>query len=63
MTKNTTIQIEKETKAQLLDERAEYESNYNDTIKRLLGDANTPYVTETETREIVSEMVVLEALE
>jgi septum formation inhibitor-activating ATPase MinD len=62
MTK-TTIEVTNNIKDALREERLETESNYNDTIARLLGEDNTGYVTESEVRRIVSDMVVLEALE
>ena len=62
MTK-TTIQLNESTKQALQDERLPTESNYNETIERLLHGDKTRYVTEAEVREVVSEMVVLEALE
>lgn len=51
----TTIEISTETRDALREERLSHESNYDDTIERLLGRDGTPYVTEGDVREIVRE--------
>jgi len=63
MTGKTTIELTDEQKEMLLNERLSHESNYGQTIERLCGESQTGYVTETEVRDIVTDMVVLEALE
>lgn len=62
MTK-TTIQIPESTKQKLRDARLDHETNYGQTIERLLGDSETKYLTESEAKSIISDMVRLEALE
>jgi hypothetical protein len=62
MTK-TTIELPESTKEKLRQERLDHETNYGQTIERLLDNHEVPYITESEARSIVSEMVVLEALE
>lgn len=63
----TTIQLSEATKEKLRDARLEHETNYGQTIERLLGGGQTPYVTESEAkelaREVVTQRVVPEALE
>jgi hypothetical protein len=59
----TTIEVDKTTKESLRERRLQHESNYNDTIERLLGEGESPYVTEAEAKEIVRDMVLMEALE
>jgi hypothetical protein len=54
MTK-TTIEIPESTKQKLRDERLEHETNYAQTIERLLGESNTEFVTESQVREILHE--------
>lgn len=51
MTK-TTIELTDEQKQMLRDERLPHESNYGDTIERLCGEDNLPYITEEEARSI-----------
>lgn len=58
----TTIEVTEDVKESLREERAPHESNYNETIARLLGQSNTAYITESEAKELVSDMVVMEAL-
>lgn len=62
MTK-TTIEIPESTKEALRDERLPHESNYGETIDRLLNNHEVPYITESEAKSLISDMVVLEALE
>jgi hypothetical protein len=61
----TTIEIPTETRQKLKDARLSHESNYGETIDRLLNDDSVVFVTEDEVREIVnkqiSERVVPEA--
>jgi len=59
----TTIEVDDSIKDALRDERLPHESNYNETIARLLGEDGTGYVTESEVRSIVADMVVREAME
>ena len=59
----TTIEVSEVQKEMLLDERLPHESNYGDTIERLCGEHDMPFVTESEVRSIVADMVVMEALE
>jgi len=59
----TTIEVTQERKEQLRDARLSHESNYDETIERLLGESDSAYATESEVRDIVREMVMLEALE
>jgi len=56
---DTTIQIPESTRDKLKDERLPHESNYGDTIKRLLGDSTGGQLwTEAEIREIISDEIV-----
>ena len=51
---NTTIQIPTDLRKQLKDERLSHESNYGDTIERLLGDSTGGQLwTEQEIRDMV----------
>lgn len=59
----TTIELPTETKQKLREERLDHETNYGQTIERLLGEGGMNYVTESDVRSIVSEMVVREALQ
>jgi hypothetical protein len=59
----TTIQIPETTKEKLRDARLEHETNYGQTIERLLGDGGAQFATESDVRGIVSDMVIAEALE
>lgn len=56
MTK-TTIELTEEQKDMLLDERLPHESNYGETIERLCGNVETPYMTEAEVRSIANEQI------
>jgi len=60
---DTTIQIPESTKQKLRDARLEHETNYGQTIERLLGESNTDFATEADVRAVVNEMVRPEALE
>lgn len=60
---DTTIQIPEATKQKLRDARLEHETNYGQTIERLLGESNTDFATEADVRAVVNEMVRAEALE
>ena len=62
MTK-TTIELPESTKEKLRDARLDHETNYGQTIERLLGNSQTEFVTESDVRAVVSGMVVPEALE
>jgi len=53
----TTIEISKERKEQLREARLPYESNYDETIARLLNEGNVPYVTAERAREIANEQI------
>jgi len=55
MTK-TTIELTKEQKQMLQDERLDHESNYGETIERLCGNGYE-YATKGEVREIVQEEI------
>jgi len=65
----TSIEISKEKKEQLREERLPHESNYDDTIGRLLENHSVPFLTEQEVRDVaqkearrvVSDRVVMEA--
>jgi len=59
----TTIQLPEATKDNLRDARLEHETNYAQTIERLLGNSDTEFVTESDVRGVVSDMVIAEALE
>ena len=51
---DTTIQIPTELRKRLKDERLSHESNYGDTIERLLGDSTSGQLwTEQEIRDTV----------
>ena len=55
---STTIQLPESTRDKLKDERLPHESNYGDTIERLLGDsAGGQLWTEAEIREIISDEI------
>lgn len=53
----TTIEIPEGAKEKLRDARLEYETNYGQTIERLLGESNTEFVTESEVRAIVQDEI------
>ena len=54
MTEDTTIQIPKELRKRLKEKRLPHESNYGDTIKRLLGDSTGGQLwTEQEIQDMV----------
>ena len=54
MTEDTTIQIPTELRKRLKDKRLPHESNYGDTIKRLLGDSTGGQLwTEQEIQDMV----------
>jgi len=52
MTK-TTIELTKEQKRMLKDERLPHETNYGETIERLCGNSDTPFTTKTDVERIV----------
>lgn len=58
----TTIEVSEGVQSRLREERMPHESNYSETIERLLGEDQSPYVTESEVRGIVSDMVLGRAL-
>jgi len=49
----TTIEIPDSTKQKLRDARLEHETNYGQTIERLLGESDTDFLTEAEIRGVV----------
>jgi len=49
----TTIEIPESVRDKLRDERKPHESNYGDTIERLLGEASGRLWTEQEIRDVV----------
>jgi len=49
----TSIQIPESVRDKLRDERKPHESNYGDTIERLLGEAGGQLWTEQEIRDLV----------
>lgn len=53
----TTIEITDETKDELLDRRLDHETNYDDTITRLLGNSDVAICDESDVRQIVREEV------
>jgi hypothetical protein len=53
----TTIEIPEDTKQALRAARQPHESNYGETIDRLLQRDDTEFVTESEVREIVREEI------
>jgi len=59
----TTIELPESTKQKLRDARLEHETNYGQTIERLLGESNTDFATEADVRAVVNEMVRAKALE
>ena len=51
---DTTIQVPESTRDKLKDERLPHESNYGDTIERLLGDSTGGQLwTEQEIRDMI----------
>ena len=57
---DTTIQIPTDLRKRLKDERLPHESNYGDTIKRLLGDSTGGQLwTEQEIRDMVRDELEL----
>jgi len=48
----TTVELSEETKNRLQEARLPHETNYDQTINRLLGEPNAPFVTEEEARSI-----------
>jgi len=59
----TTIEIPEVTKRKLREARLSHESNYGQTIERLLDADDVVFVTESEVREIIREEVLYEALQ
>ena len=53
----TTIQIPETIRDDLRDERLPHESNYGDTIRRLLGEETTDFVTSAEAERIAERVV------
>jgi len=53
----TTIEISKKRKEQLQEARLEHESNYDETIDRLLNGHSSTFVTEDQAREIADEQI------
>lgn len=51
----TTIEIPEELRDKLREERTAHESNYAQTIERLLGESNGQVWTEQELRDIVQQ--------
>lgn len=58
----TTIEIPESTKENLRAARLEHESNYGETIDRLLGQSDIAFMTEAEVETKIKDMVVREAL-
>ena len=57
---NTTIQIPTDLRKRLKDERLPHESNYGDTIERLLGDSTGGQLwTEQEIQDLVDRRLEL----
>ena len=55
---NTTIQIPESVRDELRNERLSHESNYGDTIERLLGDSTGGQLrTEQEIRDIAQQEI------
>jgi hypothetical protein len=48
----TTIELPEDLRDDLRDERLPHESNYADTIRRLLGEETTEFVTSAEAERI-----------
>ena len=60
MMSNTTIQIPTDLRKRLKDERLPHESNYGDTIERLLGDSTGGQLwTEKELNDLVDRRLEL----
>ena len=60
MTEDTTIQIPTELRKRLKDKRLPHESNYGDTIERLLGDSTGGQLwTEQELKDLVDRRIEL----
>ena len=60
MSEDTTIQISTDLRKRLKDERLPHESNYGDTIERLLGDSTGGQLwTEQEIRDMVRDELEL----
>lgn len=53
----TTIEIDDETKERLREERLSFETNYDETITRLLDGDSTEFPTEEQAREIATEVL------
>jgi len=53
----TTIELTDEQKQMLRDARLPHESNYGETVERLCGNSETPYMTEEQVREIANEQI------
>jgi hypothetical protein len=53
----TTIELSEAQKQLLKEERLSHESNYGETIERLCGEADTPYLSAAEVREIANEQI------
>ena len=57
---DTTIQLPESTRDKLKDERLPHESNYGDTIERLLGDSTGGQLwTEQELKDLVDRRIEL----
>ena len=57
---STTIQLPESTRDKLKDERLPHESNYGDTIERLLGDSSGGQLwTEQELKDLVDRRIEL----
>ena len=55
---STTIQLPESTRDKLKDERLPHESNYGDTIERLLGDSTGGQLwTEQEIKDLVDQRI------
>jgi hypothetical protein len=52
MSERTTVEISKQNRNALKEIRLPHESSYDETIERLLGNGEEPYLTEEEVRQI-----------
>ena len=48
----TTIEVSEDVRDRLKDERLPHESNYDDTIRRLVGEETTEFVTSAKAERI-----------
>ena len=57
MTSRTSIELSEEMRDALKSERLPHESNYDDTIRRLVGEKTTEFVTSAEAERIAERVV------